>query len=559
MRFFRLLALAGLSASLPAAAAAQDDERARIFASEPSHHAITVYRDPERERGQRMDRSWPEGFAMISETRTVTLPPGRSTILFEGVAEGMVAVSAIVTGLPGGTIEKNRNADLLSPAALVDRSLGNRVTITRTNPGTGKPASEEAIVRTRADGGLVLQTRDGFEAVRCSGVPEKLTFDRVPRELSSDPIFNIDTYSATGGTYEVTLTYLAWGFDWEANYVAYLGEGKRDGTFDMQLMSWLTVLNDNGQSFPDAELMAVAGTLVVTSDFETLADAPEARSLQLTCYPLGSTAAGSPVPYYGKVPYPPPPPPPPSPAYADEAYIVVTGSRIRRAAMESASPVAVLSEEAMAREEDLGELKLYRVPREVTVAAKGMKQIAFLSREAVRTRWVYEAQCDPNDMFDDIDDVFDMEETQIRLVTKNTEQFGLGASLPMGNMTVYENTSVGPQLVSELELRDYPYGQDVELELGESDQVFSECAHIEKASALDRGRRWTRMRVLLSNANDAPVLVRLKLGYPEDWEIRFPGRKPRVKDGELVLELEVPANGKLDEVWRVRPTKANLR
>jgi hypothetical protein len=27
----------------------------------------------------------------------------------------MVAVSAIVTGLPGGTIEKNRNADLLSP------------------------------------------------------------------------------------------------------------------------------------------------------------------------------------------------------------------------------------------------------------------------------------------------------------------------------------------------------------------------------------------------------------------------------------------------------------
>ncbi len=85
-----------------------------------------------------MRRTLPRGFAMISETRTVTLPPGRSTLRFEGVAEGMVAVSAIVTGLPGGTIEKNRNADLLSPAALLDGTLGNRVRITRTNPATGK-------------------------------------------------------------------------------------------------------------------------------------------------------------------------------------------------------------------------------------------------------------------------------------------------------------------------------------------------------------------------------------------------------------------------------------
>src|SRR5690554_960957 len=106
-----------------------------------------------------MNRDWPRGFAMITETRTVTLPPGESTIRFTGVAEGMVAVSAIVTGLPGGTIEKNRNADLLSPAALVDGTLGNRVVVTRTNLATGEPVAEEAIVRRwrtgAADGGRV--------------------------------------------------------------------------------------------------------------------------------------------------------------------------------------------------------------------------------------------------------------------------------------------------------------------------------------------------------------------------------------------------------------------
>lgn len=554
-RLLSILTIAVLAA-LPGMLAAQDLERARVFASEPSDYAVTIYRDPERETGERMERDWPKGFAMISETRTVTLPQGRSTILFEGVAEGMVAVSAIVTGLPGGTIEKNRNADLLSPAALVDRTLGNRVTITRTNPATGEALSENAIVRTRADGGLVLQTRDGFEAVRCSGLPEKLAFDRVPRELSAQPIFNLDTFSETGGTFAVTLTYLAWGFDWEANYVAYLGDGRRDGSFDMQLMSWLTVLNDNGQSFPDAELMVVAGKLVVQSDFEELADAPEARPLRLTCYPLGSTAAGSRISHYGVSP--PPAPPPPSAAYAGGEAIVVTGTRISRALQEMPSPVAVLSQDAMAREEDLGELKLYRVPRPVTVSAKGMKQVAFLARDAVRTRWVYEASCDPFDQFDDIEDYRDMEETQIRLVAENTEKFGLGASLPMGNLTLFEPTSFGPQLVSELELRDYPYGQDVELELGQSAQVYSECAHLGKKDAEDNGRRWTEMRVLLTNANSAPARVRLKLGYPGEFEIRYPNRTPLVKNGELVLEVDVPANGTLDQRWKIRPTKTYL-
>jgi len=192
-----------------APAAARD----AVDASPPQALAVTLYRDPNRGEEQAMDRDDPQGFAMISETRWVTLPPGESTVRFEGVAEGMVAVTAIVSGLPGGTIEKNRNADLLSPGALVDGTLGNRVTITRTNPATGHEKSETAVVRTRADGGLVLQTAQGFEAVRCSGLPEKLTFDRVPAGLSAQPVFSIDTRDPRGRTYTVTLTYLAWGFD----------------------------------------------------------------------------------------------------------------------------------------------------------------------------------------------------------------------------------------------------------------------------------------------------------------------------------------------------------
>lgn len=535
MRLPLLLAVA-LLALAPASAMAQD-ARATVDASAPTGLAVTVYRDPNRGEGGQMNRNWPRGFAMISETRTVTLPPGQSTVRFEGVAEGMVAVSAIVTGLPGGTIEKNRNADLLSPAALVDGTLGNRVTVRRTNPVTGAEEEQGAVIRTRADGGLVLQTDQGYEAVRCAGVPERLEFSRTPAGLSAQPVYSIDTVDPRGGTYSVTLTYLAWGFDWQANYVATLAEGGTGDDVALRLMSWLTILNDNNQSFPDAELMAVAGTLEVVSDYQGLADPPQARPLQLTCYPLGSTAAGSPVPDYsakdyladdavgyGRYPGAPPPPPAPAMMAMRSQEIVVTGARI-------------------AEQEQLGDLKLYRFPEAVTVSAKGLKQVAFLDRDAVRGRLLYLTSCEPG--------THDSRSSPVDLLfaTVNDRAHGLGVALPSGNVAFFEPSSSGDLLVGSPNLRDHAEGQDVELELGQSSQVMAQCNELTDHDAASP--RWTRMRAVISNANDAPVTLRLQQGWSSQWTVR--GRGSRVRDGQRIIEVSVPANGQRTVEWDVRP------
>ena len=531
-RFCAALAVLAFFSLLATPAAARET----ADASAPSALAVTLYRDPDRGADEAMNRDWPRGFAMITETRQVTLPPGESTIRFEGVAEGMVAVSAIVTGLPGGTIEKNRNADLLSPAALVDGTLGNRVTVTRTNPATGAQVAEQAIVRTRADGGLVLQTGEGFEAVRCAGIPETLTFDRVPTGLSAQPVFSVDTRDPRGGTYTVQLTYLAWGFDWQANYVATLAEPGKGDALKLRLMSWLTLLNDNGQSFPDAELLVVAGKLNVTSNFQALADPPDARPLYLTCYPLGSTAAGSPI----DVP-PPPPPPPPSPVFApmmesrDEA-IMVTGAA--RADMGRLAMKAV--------EEALGDLKLYRVPERVTVSAKGLKQVAFLDQDAVEGRLLYKYHCRPWDEDDEA------RPAAMLLVTVNDKAHGLGMALPMGGLAVFEPSSWGEQLVAEPRLRDYAEGQDVELELAESGQVLGQCVIDQDIDFDEEPRRWMPVRAVLTNANPNPVTVRLVLGPPSEWQTRGL-RGTRVKDGETIVEVTVPGNGRREVKWEVHP------
>jgi hypothetical protein len=133
-----------------------------------------------------MNIEWLNGFALISERRRIRLPAGESVVRFEGVAGGIVPQSAIVTGFPDGIVERNRDAYLLSPATLIDRSLGRRVHLRRTS-STGEVREQEAVVRSSAAGGVVLETPDGIEALRCTGVPETIVYDGVPDGLSPMP------------------------------------------------------------------------------------------------------------------------------------------------------------------------------------------------------------------------------------------------------------------------------------------------------------------------------------------------------------------------------------
>lgn len=528
-RFSAALLLALAMASVPVAA------RDVVDASAASDVSVTIYRDPD---GGELDRNDPRGFAMISETRTVTLPPGESTIRFEGVAEGMIAVSAIVTGLPGGTIEKNRNADLLSPAALVDGTLGNRVRITRTNPATGREEIERAIIRTRADGGIVLQTADGFEAVRCSGLPERLTFDNVPAGLSAQPVFSIDTRDETGGTYTVSLTYLAWGFDWQAHYVATLKNGGSNGRRQMRMLSWLTLVNDNGQSFDDAELLVVAGTLNVESDYEDLAEPPSGEPLRLNCWPIGSTAAGSPI-----MQYLPSPPAPNALGYREEA-IMVTAAK-RGVAFESMADVAMIADE-----ENLGDLKLFRVPERVSVNAKGLKQVAFLNKDDVRGELIYELGCEP---YRRPGDSPNYRPANIRFLTENGEKHGLGVALPRGGVTVFEPSSSGDLLIGEDGIPDYAVGQEVEIGLGQSTKVFGQCAFSgEEEPAGPDKNNWRQMRAVISNSGAERAQLRLAIGFASDWEVR-PISGLKLRDGMQTIELAVKPGSEREVTFWMRP------
>lgn len=487
-----------------------------VTSAGPETVSVTVYRAPYRDADEAISRRSPQGYALITETRMIAVPAGKSTIRFEGVAGNIFPESAIVAGLPGGVREKNLDADLLSPRSLYDRALGRRVILQRTDPATGKVREEQATIRSGAAGAAVLQTGAGYEAMRCTGLPETLVYDAVPPGLSAKPTLSIEIDSPVAASTTITLSYLAGGFDWQADYVIQLRpDGQR-----ADLFAWITLASSDVTSFVAAGTQVIAGK--PNRESEPSFGNYTASALTLHCWPTGDERRR----YFPvSVSAPPPPPPPPPPAMAMEARaesIVVTASRI-------------------ARQEELGDLKLYRISDPVTVASQAQKQIGLLSKDSVPVAVVY------------VSDVYggaaDEPERVIR--ARNRTDAGLGLPLPAGRAIVFEEADGRPMLVDESSIDDKAVGEDVEFKLGSTPSV---TAAVE--STLMRPRRKNepeRYRLTATNANPWPIAFEAKFERP-DGQIRFASRMGK-RDGLPLWSVAVPANGTATLDYTIRPDR----
>jgi len=511
----RRVILAALLSLLAAEGAAQNV----VTSPGPDRVAVTIYRDPQRFPRNPPNLEWLNGYALISETRQISVPAGESTIRFEGVAGGIVPESAIVTGFPEGFIERNRDANLLTPATLFDQSLGRRVHLRRTSRATGAVREQEAVIRSSGDGAIVVRTAEGYEALRCTGLPETLVYDSIPPGLAPRPTLSVRARASRPATATVTLSYLAAGFDWQANYIAHLSaDGSR-----VDLFAWLTLVSADETSFRDAQTQAVAGQVNREQQARDYTDDPEQGWLPLRCWPQGSTSD----------PWTPPPAPPvedvlnelaqfraSAVASADEESIVITGTRI-------------------AYQEELGDLKLYRLPEPVTVAANSQKQVALLEQPAVRVETLYRRRF--NVPYGDED----WEPATRMLVTRNRREEGLGLPLPAGAVVLFGGPRERPILIGEGSIRDHAVGEDVEIAVGEATGVMTRIEESDDEEE-DQGD------FVLTVTNDQRVPVRFEAEFTvEEDRIFTPRGRLANRDGMPLWRVTVPANGRATLRYRV--------
>ncbi|CAM5430896.1 hypothetical protein SSCI18S_02477 [Sphingobium scionense] len=231
--------LTGLALMLPAAAFSQTASVDPTGATAQGDVAVTIYNG---------------GQSLVQDDRQLSVNAGRNRIEFPDVSARIRAETVNLSGPGFSIVEQNFDFDLLSPDKLMDKAVGQEVTLVRTNPATGAETRERAKILA-ANGGIVMQIGSRIEVLRDDGLPVRVIFDRVPANLRARPTLSVTIEAARGGTVPARLSYLTPNLGWTADYVALFDAAK--GAMDMQ--GWVTLTNNTGTTFTNAKTILVAG------------------------------------------------------------------------------------------------------------------------------------------------------------------------------------------------------------------------------------------------------------------------------------------------------------
>lgn len=191
------------------------------------------------------------GYAVVKQQRDLQIEQGISELSFSGVAALLDPTTVMFESLsdPDGTtvLEQDYRFDLLSMDKMLERYIdkeiiwgGQRVKLLSVSAG--------GMLIERENGEIEFQ--QGYGGVR---------FPSMADGLITKPTLNWTIASETGGEQETRISYQTTGITWWADYnlVFHDGDTANSGTLD--LGAWVSILNQSGGSYEDANLKLVAG------------------------------------------------------------------------------------------------------------------------------------------------------------------------------------------------------------------------------------------------------------------------------------------------------------
>jgi hypothetical protein len=449
--------------------------------------------------------------ALIEDIRQLDPGKGDVEIAFPDVSAAIQPETVTLTVPEASVIEQNFDYDLLSPARLLDKSVGQTVTLMHTNPVTFVDSGEPATILAN-NGGILLQVGKQIEVMSDIG-HARLVFAGLPPGLKARPTLSVRIDSERGGVRPVTLSYLSHGFSWKADYVALFDAGSGNGTsgkIDMQ--GWITLNNTTGTTFANARLLLVAGEVA------------------------NSLGDGNGAPNRGYRPRP---------------------QRVERMGTEASE------------REQLGDFHVYPIVGLHTLANAQQKQVSFLDVKGAAAQKLYRYR---NGWLGNTNDP-QSAQSVISFSTGSRE--GVGDALPAGMVRVYMRDARGqPQFIGEQAIDHTPKGSVLALPTGDAFDVKVQPTLVKRAKIdlgeWERVARWrvasgdkppkvstldvavthwqTVMQYRVTNARAEPVTVEVtQSGLDNGWrDTRVPSEsipgEQRNLD-ERVWKVAVPAQG----------------
>lgn len=445
--------------------------------------AVTIYND---------------NLALVKDTREVRLPKGEARLAFQEVSAQIRPETALLRSLTAPkdfwVAEQNFDFDLLTPQKLLEKYVGEKVTVVRSVPnaeGAGSREVREEATVLATNNGTVLQFADRIE----TSIPGRLVFPKVPGNLRARPTLVISLNSGAEKAQQLELSYLTGGISWRADYVANLSPDEKA----LDLSGWVTLTNQSGAAYPNATLQLVAGDVNRARDRRTEAVA-----------------------------------------------FMVAG------AVAKAAPAPKMAEES------LFEYHLYTLDRPTTLSVNQTKQVALLSAGSVPVRKEYLLQGQGYYYSGSYGDLGEKQKVGVFVEFDNKESSRLGMPLPKGIIRVYKRDSEGrAQFVGEDNVDHTPKNELVRLKLGDAFDVTAKRKQTDYKSLSRQGKygyvHESAFEVELKNAKKEPVTVNLLEPLPGDWEM-LQSTHPHTKEaaGTARFKVTVPAEGSATLSYRVR-------
>lgn len=429
---------------------------------------------------------------LVKDTRTLRLPRGTSQLRFMDVAQQINPATVHIKSLTAPStldvIEQSYEYDLLNPQKLLDKYVGKELTLVlRTLEN-----NSERLVPTRAtllsnNNGQVWQI-GGQIVINPSNIAE-IRFDTLPADLIAKPTL-VWTLNNTGAdSHTVEASYLTNGIGWRADYVVVVN--KDDTKADLN--GWVTINNNSGTTYRNAELKLVAGDVNRVQD--------------------------------------------------QQQYLAKSAMRAEVA--QAAVP--------QFQEQAFFEYHLYTLQRPATLKNNETKQISLLSaanfnvkKELVLNgqQYYYQGYNNPGEPV--------KEKVGVFVEFKNSQENSLGQPLPAGIVRVYKADQTGAQqFIGESRIDHTPKDERVRVKLGDAFDVVAERKQMDYKTISRRVFEYA-YEIRIRNHKEEPVTVIVNEPIGGDWEIvnsTFPAEKtaafaarfsvPVAKDGESVLSYRV--------------------
>ncbi|MEO8499562.1 MAG: DUF4139 domain-containing protein, partial [Vicinamibacteria bacterium] len=420
---------------------------------------------------------------------------GVNEVRFMDVAEQIQAPTvrvAPIEGAPFNVLEQNYEYDLLSPAKLLDKFVGQTITLVQQkmmNNSTVDEAVEAKLLSNNA--GTVWEI--GGKIV-VNPPYSRIIFPNVPESLIARPTLVWQIGAPAAGKRKIEASYITGGMQWSADYVLSLDPTEEKAG----LQGWVTINNNSGASYKDAKLKLVAGDVHVAQQRFDLLDQRQRRELDL---PAAAPAA-----------------------FAEEGlfeYHLYTLDRPSTIKNAQTKQIQLLQAEGIRISKDYvlngGTQYFQSVWSGPPSKEKIAVFIAFKNSEVTP---------------------------------------GLGQPMPKGIIRVFKKDRSGsPQLIGEDNIDHTPRNEEVKLELGNAFDLVAERRQTDFKRLPERPATVyeSAHEIRIRNQKDTPVTVRVVEPMGGEWtmiQTSIPNRKTAAFESQW--DVPVPAGGETVLTYRVR-------